>query len=1028
MNKKMLFLVVLALVPSISFANKKDVCEEITSDLFGRQKKTNAEIAQRLRSIPSDDIYLTGINLEQLISATEFKMSQGGTQESNVRQECASALQAQLRGESRRRSGNGGRNRSNQNQSGGNTTGGDASGGDVGNAVVNAAISGVAAFDLDPRGAALRTEEPSDDEHEADSHAKGTEPSLTECKVLEETIMCDLPVWGTSGNLSDLQKVMNAPLSALNDPQLAVDKAPEEVKHCRCILNKAKNVVSNVNLRNKRAEQRKEKLQELVTTSFSKKFINDYASHLEDVRYYTVNALGVFSKNKSEQEAKAERMLCSKPEDFQTAIQARCTLPPEKLNSRMEKIFAMLGQRSEGLGYLRKLNRQIMVNSNENGSLKLERKEFDMTRNGMVKTDLNVRFADNIVASILKDNRAMKAIAQMKGSPEDAIIQHITEQIMKDDKFLTRFLDKSLLGESVYNDMVAQFKDPVKAMDVVKGKLTWAKQVHPGFELLMKRRDIFQQASEKIRRNSSSAIDTLETDDSILAPDLVARCMNLKENLAQFVCTDEKDLVSNVPANELRHIVKANGDESDLLFDDLAICQNGSALAQNGVFTELVTQPYERQSDIIERLSNKAKKDQVNLFTKVMLQKNAKGDARDYLMSAADEGFRNRRGIFVDSFGSMFDVSDSEKVSFRSSDEPSISSASPSIAANLSGKDERYNSSSDKTSAPINQLADVAPQMMNSFTPNYVAPTAAPQDAPAPKSGSSEKSDMRTELREFLSNKDNQDNVERLIKEADDKQLAEIAKLRAETERSKEQILALASENEKLKLQQMQTEMKALEEKRAKAVATNVVTEEDSDADPRSSGRGSRDIASVSGEATGASTSGVTAPRGANTSGSGSVGSEAGVGGTKSGGLSGLRGELAGLAGNDSSGSDAVVISGAGQARTGSIEIKSADLSNEILNFLESEPDVQTLIKMRNSGMIYKYKVVENGKEVTKEIAIDYKALNENVKKLIDQKIADSGRAGSEAQRLSAEIRNLRRAYTYNSLKVILGEQLKRRQ
>lgn len=319
--------------------------------------------------------------------------------------------------------------------------------------------------------------------------------------------------------------------------------------------------------------------------------------------------------------------------------------------------------------------------------------------------------------------------------------------------------------------------------------------------------------------------------------------------------------------------------------------------------------------------------------------------------------------------------------------------------------------------------------MANSFTPNYSTQAAAPQENPVAKTQTNEKTDLRNDLREFLSNKENQENVDRLMKDADDKQLAELTRIREESERRREQILQLTTENEKLKLKQMQDELNSLEEKRAKAVATNVsAPANDSGEEPKSTGRGTREIASVSGDASGSSSAG-TSVRGVATAGSNSAAaSDSGTGG-KSGGLSGLRNELAGLTGNETtvSSPEPVVISSA-QARSASLEIKSAELSNEVLSFLESEPDVQTLIKMRNSGMIYKYKVMENGREVSKEITIDYGTLNENVKKIIDQKIADSGRAGSEAQRLSAEIRNLRRAYTYNSLKVILGEQLKKRQ
>lgn len=1009
MNKKMLVLLAV-LVPSIAFADRKDVCNEITKDLF--DGKTSEQIATRIRGMSADQINIEGINLEALVISTTIAKGLPGTHDLNVVNACNVALLRQLEGEAKRRDGNR-RRRTDIEQEGGGTTGGQAGG----------------SMDLSPGAAELRSDEQAI--AETTEHEKVSSEALTECKILEETATCALPS-SLQVSVDPLTDIMAVPL------QISI---PLEATHCGCIEGKAKKEVASDKVRDEKVNNKKKELKELVSSAFSKKFINDYAAHLEDVRYFTVNALGVFSEKKEEQAAAAEKMICSKPEDYQTAIQSKCgsKMTPQKLNEKMEKIFSMLGQRSEGLGYLRKLNRRIMVNSSEDGKHKFIRTDFDATRNGMVKTDLNVRFADNIVASILKNDRTRKAIIQMEGTPEEGILQYITQQIRVNDKFLSRFLNKDILGERVYNEMNAQFKDPVTALTVFKGKLKWAMQVHPGFETLMKRKDIFDQTGEKMRRNSSSAIDALETDDSILKPDLVARCMDLKENLAQFVCTEEEDLVSSVPTNELRHLVTESGKKDDLLFADLAICKNGNKNAKNGVFTELVTQPYERQSDIIERLSKVPQKDQHNLFTKMLMQtqKDGNSSTAQYLASAAQEGFRNRRGILSDSFSSLFDVSESEKVSFAGKDPSSSSSSIASFNENAKpGSSNGQGSTEDKASqlaqaqAAAAQMAEAQSQQMINGYANYAAPVAqATAETGTTKTATSEKADMRAELREFLSNKDNQENVERLIKDADDKQLAEIARLRAETEKSKEQILQLANENEKLKLKQMQTELAALEEKRAKAVATNVAPAQTEETE-RSSGRGSREIASVSGETTGStSTAAAGGVRGVATSGSGSVASgETGTSGGKSGGLSGLRNELSnGLGGNEISGGSAepVVISSA-QSRNGSIEIKSTELSNEILNFLESEPDVQTLIKMRNSGMVYKYKIVENGKEVQKEISIDYKTLNENVKKLIDQKIADSGRAGSEAQRLSAEIRNLRRAYTYNSLKIILGEQLKR--
>lgn len=1027
MNKKIWFLVVTVVaLPSIALAGNVDMCTYVYQQL--NAQKSVVEISSELEKMNANkEINASGVtNFTDLVAKSLQEKNKGST-DLGVINRCndvaydqtnAKAAQDDVVGKVSNRRG----------QSKGTDLGGGTGGSDEASRAgvsVGAAGGGISMLSLTPDNLGLKGGGSTGGLHEAEgvighdhSNTEGNdkEAALTSCNILEFTSMCAVPT--TSGNLVDIMNV------AAN--------LPKELSHCSCIENKAKSKIGIAVLRDRKVDEKVDQMKNMVIANFSRKFINDYATHLEDMRFFSVTASNVFGKDQQEQVKQAEGMLCSNPADFRAAVEAKCKgkLSDAQANEKMNKLFSLLGEKTSGYDYFARLNGKIMVNSDGEGT-KLTRDEFDKARKGISDKDMDFKFADNMVASLMRNDQTREMILRKGVVPQDGILRFVTEQIRKDDKFLLKFLNKDLLGDQVFKEMSIQFKDASVALGVLKDKLEWSKQIHPGFESLMKNRTVFEQTGDKMKKSNKSAIEVLDSDDAIVKPNLVARCAELKSNFAEFMCTDEKDIVKNTPKNELREVVKRTmQSEDELLFNDLAICKSGSDKTEKSAFSELHITPDSRVADILERLSAVPQNEQKNLFTKTMLQ-GKKGDeaTRRYLANAAQDGSSRSSGLASDSFGSKFSVKESEKMSFI---DKSLTDGPKSTEVASNFRDDKSTSSQQNSQQNQKEYNDPNAQLNNAYTANYSAAAApvAPTDNSASKAAANDKTDVRNDLREFLSNKENQENVDRLMKNADDKQLAELQRLREESDRRKEQILQLTTENEKLKLKSMQDELAALEEKRAKAVTSNVGANE-SDEEPKSSGRGSREIASVSGESTGSSSAGVSGSRGgAATSGSNSVAASEGGTGGKASGLSGLRNELAGLTGNETtsgSSSEAVVISSA-KARTGSLEIKSNDLSNEILNFLESEPDVQTLIKMRKSGMIYQYKVLENGKEITKEIAVDYKTLSEDVKKLIDQKIADSGRAGSEAQRLSAEIRNLRRAYTYNSLKVILGEQLKKRQ
>lgn len=997
MNK--FFLLLLLAVPSIAQARKDEICAFIVDQL--NANKTDAQIQTSI--IARNDIDRQGAtDLSKLILETTLSWSLNNNDKQKAISGCNRQLVIQsrdnLRGSSRSRNG---RNRGDGLVVGGGSTGNAFSGASAGLGVGQGLVQSV---DLNPDSKALRDEEAFSGMGLDTTSNASHETALASCEALSETDTCTLPP------AIDLKDIMGIP------EMLNVQKSPliGDNQHCNCIKNKVEKEYPDLLARQGEMAKERRKMREIIISTFGKKFINNYSAHVEDVRFYSLTSNKVFGADPITQTREAEKLLCTKPSEFKDAVQAKCgrSISDSELDKRMDEIFGILGKKANGMNYIQKLTEIVMVNTNQDGR-KFKRDDYDIIRNGIVKNDLNIRFADNMISEILKDRRAVESIMTDAKTPYEGLMNYVSLQLRTDSKkFLNRYSNKEVLGDAKFEEISNKFTDSQTGIATIFGAIDFAMTVHPGFENLLRNNNLFKQTADKIKGRSTSAIDSLETTENLMKGKFSADCESLKLDLAQVVCTKDADIISSLGKNELRHLIKNSGSGSNLLLSDHAICKEGSMIDGVGAFDEILLKDTDRKSDILERLAEKDTTKHKNLFSKIMIQNGQEGDSntRRFIAMAAQEGYHNRRGIDNDSFGSQFDVKESEKVSFYKPSSPDASKANSQSPVN---REER--------SGPATQMAqfDQVPQMAAPFANSYSAPVATEQQT----AKTTHDKDPRTELREFLSNRENKENVDRLMRDADDSQIADLARLRAESDRNREELLKLATENERLKLRQMEEQIADLEQRRSQAVEANVVTpaEEEDESDPRSSGRGSRDIASVSsgsGESSGVN--------GGNFSGNNN-GSTAGSSGSERTALNNLRSELANgvQSGSDAGSADPVIISSA-QARTASLEIKSSELSNEILSFLETEPDVQTLIKMRNSGMIYKYKVVENGREVENEIAIDYKALNENVKKLIDQKIADSGRGGSDAQRLSAEIKTLRRTYSYNALKIIIGERMTR--
>jgi hypothetical protein len=103
------------------------------------------------------------------------------------------------------------------------------------------------------------------------------------------------------------------------------------------------------------------------------------------------------------------------------------------------------------------------------------------------------------------------------------------------------------------------------------------------------------------------------------------------------------------------------------------------------------------------------------------------------------------------------------------------------------------------------------------------------------------------------------------------------------------------------------------------------------------------------------------------------------------------------------------------------VEVRPRDVGAELLKYIDkNSPDSSTLLKIRGSDIVYKYKVLVDGEYIEKEVVVDYKSLHPDVKKMIDDKLMAQGVDLKRLDQIDNELKDLKRKHTYSSLKSII--------
>lgn len=774
-----------------------------------------------------------------------------------------------------------------------------------------------------------------------------------------------------------------------------------------------------------------ENLKKQVRTALDKKFLDDYAAHFEDVRFFATNAGKVFDPNEAKQNEVAERLQCSDNSSYDKAFndnKEKCkNMKGRKRQERIVTLMQSLGNKVSGdfAHNLRQLNMQILGGAEhgalyfQNGDSFNRRKAYDRKRHAVSRKSSEIQLADRMLTSVLKNqtfkNKILHPADFIERSPRDSFWKTIEEDMKNGDQGLKSLFDQKILGNELYSEMEANLNSKDKSardafLEKLKISFNAAALFHPGFMNVLKSPEVFEIAAAKIGTNPS-VINLLETSD-IMKEHFEAECTKLANDLVEVVCSSDEDLLAKTGQTDLATFIVTGESASDKKLGMRAIiaCQKGSERPRD-YFKHLNLDLNPQTSDFYDRMT-RPKVEQRNLQAMMDRELSKSSDLAKDIASAEEEYGSESNGIPYDLvgaslFGKKSDVA--RPIPGRKSDADFVANNQKLEKTEKQDRAATDFSQVESFDGQLQQGQSVNPNYSNSLNNNVISP-------------STEKGDARKEMRDFLNNGANKETVSSLVNDSSDDVMKNLIQLKEETEKNRLKILELTSENEKLKLQAMEDKLNALKQERAALEPGKPVfrpadiVQKEPILQPIVNREISRDIASTQ-----------TFEAGGATAGTGPAAAISGAGSASLGGLN--RALLSSSAGNISQivNQTAPVVVSSGAARNGSLEVKSREVGMDLLNYISSkEGDIQTLIDLKTSGILYKYKVLESGVVVEKEVLIQYDNLNDDVKKIIDTKISQNKNRANEVVRMDKEINELQRTYSYSALKIILGEQMKK--
>lgn len=776
-------------------------------------------------------------------------------------------------------------------------------------------------------------------------------------------------------------------------------------KDCDCATQTMTSLLSVSDPNEFKAKESKlrDDLNQMLFTSFGNKFENDFANNFEDLSYFMNTNAKVFPNEET-----MNNLQCANQESYKNAIKAKCgSKSSSEIDDRLKKI---IGVTQSELGDKLK---QIAVsatgvktghNHPDGSPVMYTREDMDGQRRQLLSDLPELRFYDRMFYKLLTNTNARKSLDEnlIINDPQSAVYTTMVNSLRSDPAFLES-LDPSLktsgFVKSIKRLLAANDHDGLHTL--LSGVLTNLQDNYPGFKSLLRSKEKLANFRFSNPKENGSLSEELEKEQSYLNGEFNKRCSDLQENLAEAVCAEEESILTKADPREVERLIVHKRpdliDQYDIYSDLLCRTRGQATPAFSGLNVDML--PISQQSDYSLRKIAEEKKlpprDILTSFMHAFKDKKLKAYMEDSARTIA-----SRRDAYTGAGRLGGDMLANNSKVRRFDPKFEKKPGSDSYVAKKAGAASNVAAAAD---AVTEKLAETRAEEVIPTVRPQVTPVANYQNAVIPtqvftNNDSKDRASMKAALREYVNEREASAESERMLSDVDNEQLRELNRLKTLSDQNRSELSRLSREREQVRISEMENKIKALEDQRTE-VAQAISERRPSRNSERSNGRVPASVSRSEVSEAASLPTRVNLQNAVTRNPENSTVSSAPL--------------------------KPFVVKGADLPA--SLEVKATKMSDELLDYLsKNETEISSLIQIKDAGMLYKFKVKENGQWVEKEILVNYDALTDDVKKLIDQKIAQNSENGARLVKLDEEIKELRRSHSYASLRNIITEQVRR--
>lgn len=822
----------------------------------------------------------------------------------------------------------------------------------------------------------------------------------------------------TSSQMSLSSVTAIDPLAFLNPPKSETLASPESSvfkEKCNCIqqqLEEDYKDLKTLSLKDSLNTER-DKVNQKILEAYGKKFINEYASNMEDMSFFLERTAGMFGDEAQKESAK--KLQCNNAKEYEDAVAQKCgNKDQNQIKARMNLFLASLESEKNQISLeerLKKIDEDVLQITRNGKSL--TRTQFNELRHGFSRNP-QVKVSENLVSEIFtneKYNQILSRILNSGKTPLEAMVLTLVKIKESDEEaFRKDFLTKKMMGREQFEEFKKSGEDPISFF---QDKMTYTIGVHPGFSLALSNESIFKKLRDKVGTNKrKDVIELLEKNNEILPSYLAERCQKLVSQFAEATCTPSEELIGKLDQNNLEAILKEvqeEGKETDPRIHSLLLCKSTGKSTNDSVFKELDIKGRSRtaHSDYWERktLPLEEQKNAFSVAHKALSQD--KSPIKKTFSKAASLSKEWKESVSSRGVASQDVFKNAERLGKTVSFDQTVNrSPKPEPRATDSSMSEVHATSHSSAEGSFRE-----PSVTSIPQPANVLPNVATAETrPA----------VQNELSSFLSRDSNRDEVRKHLANMDEKSMNELNRIREESLRDQEKLLELSSKNEELKLKALQKKVQELMDKKNE-IERPVMASKAESRDERENIENTRNGLPVFSKTSRQASTPEHAPTAmAKLSGtSAAQGASLNPARSKSAAVNTMRSDIP--SGNPKTG--AIIIESSTIKKNSN---DSQDLGREVISYLKnSKADLSILQQIKERGMIYKFKAIENGAVVEQEVLVTFDKLTPEAKKFIEERIAESQK--QDLKELNAQIAIVQREHSFQALKLIIGEQLQKK-